>query len=39
MKKPEKLATQGTQDEETIKQKHNIIPVGYHYVQTNTNNV
>ena len=31
---PEKLATQGTQDEE-----HNTICVGHHYTQTNTNNV
>ena len=34
MDNPEKLATQGTQDEE----KRNTICVGYHYVQTNTNN-
>jgi hypothetical protein len=31
----EKLATHGTQYEE----KHNIICVGHHYAQTNTNNV
>ena len=30
----EKLASQGTQDE----QKHNTICVEYHYTQTNTNN-
>ena len=32
---PEKMATQGTQDEE----KHNTICVGHHYTQANTNNV
>jgi hypothetical protein len=32
---PEKLATQGTQDEE---QKHNAVSVGHHYTQANTNN-
>ena len=35
MDTPEKLATWATQD----KQKHNIIGVGLHYAQTNTNNV
>ena len=35
MDSPEKLKTQGTQDEE----KHNTIRVGHHYTQTNTNNV
>ena len=37
MDNPEKLATLGTQDEET-KQKHNTICVGHHYTQTNRNN-
>jgi hypothetical protein len=32
MDNPEKLATQGTQDEE----KHNTICVGHHYTRTNT---
>ena len=35
MDNPEKLATQGTQDEE----KHNTKRVGHHHTQTNTNNV
>ena len=35
MDNPENLAGQGTQDEE----KHNIICVGHHYTQTNTNHV
>ena len=35
MDNPEKLATQGTQDNE----KHNAICAGHHYTQTNTNNV
>ena len=35
MDNPEKLATQGTQDEE----EHSTICVGHHYTQTNTNNV
>jgi hypothetical protein len=35
MNNPEKLATQGTQDED----KQNTICVGRHYAQTNTNNV
>jgi len=35
MDKPEKLVTQGTQYED----KRNTICVGYHYAQTNTNNV
>jgi len=35
MDNPEKLATQGTQ----WKEKHTTICVGYHYMQTNTNNV
>ena len=34
MYNPEKLATQGTQNEE----KHNTIRVRHHYAQTNTNN-
>ena len=34
---PEKLATQGTQDEDI--QNKNIICVGHPYAQTNTNNV
>ena len=37
MDNPEKLATQGTQDEE--KQKHSTICVGHQYTQTNTNKV
>ena len=36
MNNPEKLETQGTQEEE---KKHNIICVGHHYVQTHTINV
>ena len=36
---PEKLTTQGTQDESKTKQKLNTICVGNHYTQTNTNNV
>ena len=36
---PEKLATQGTQDEEKQNKKHNKIYVGHHYIQANTNNV
>ena len=39
MDNPEKLETQGTQDEEKQKQKHNTICVGHNYTQTNTNNV
>ena len=39
MDKAEKLATQGTQDEEKQNKKHNILCVGHHYTQTNTNNV
>jgi len=35
MNNPEKLSTQGTQDEE----KHNAICVGHHYTQIYTNNV
>jgi len=35
MDNPEKLATHGTQDED----EHNTKCVGYHYTQTNTNNV
>ena len=35
MDNPEKLAAQGTQDQE----KHNTICDGKHYAQTNTNNV
>jgi len=34
----EKLATYGSQDEEK-QQKYNIICVGHHYTQTNTNNI
>ena len=35
MENPEKLATQGTQDQD----KHNTIQcVGHHYMQANTNN-
>ena len=39
MDNPEKLATWGTQDEEKQNKKHNIICVGHHSTQTNTNNV
>ena len=35
---PEKLATQGTQEEEK-QSKHNTICVGHHYTQTNTYDV
>ena len=38
MENPEKLATQGTQDEDK-QQKHNTRRVGHHYAQTNTYNV
>jgi len=31
MDNPEKLATQGTQDEEKTKQKHNTICLGHYY--------
>ena len=37
MDNPEKLARQGTQDEE--KQNNNTMCVGQYYQQTNTNNV
>ena len=37
MNNPEKLARQGTQDEE--KQNNNTMCVGQYYPQTNTNNV
>jgi len=37
MDNPEKLAKKRTQDEK--KKKKNIICVGHHYIQTNTNNV
>ena len=37
MDNPEKLARQGTQDEE--KQNYNTMCVGQYYQQTNTNNV
>jgi hypothetical protein len=38
---PEKLETYGTQDTRgrQTKQKHNILCVGNHNIQTNTNNV
>ena len=39
MDNQEKLATQITQDEKTIKQKHYTIRVGHHYTQASTNNV
>ena len=51
MENPEKLATQGTQNEEKqnnntgytkrrkTKQQHNTVCVGHHYTQTNTNNI
>jgi len=35
MNNPEKLSTQGTQDEE----KHNTICVGHHYTETSTNTI
>jgi hypothetical protein len=38
MDNPEKLATGYTRRKQT-KQQHNTICVGYHYTQTNTNNV
>jgi hypothetical protein len=38
MENPEKLATEGTQDEEK-QSKRNTICVGHHHTQTNTNNV
>ena len=38
MGNPEKLATEGTQDEEK-QSKSNTICVGHHHTQTNTNNV
>jgi hypothetical protein len=38
MENPEKLATEGTQDEEK-QSKSNTICVGHHHTQTNTNNV
>ena len=34
-----KLATQSTQDQDKQNKKYNIICVGHHYTQTNTNNV
>ena len=37
MDNAEKMATQGTQDENNTKQKHNPICVGHHYAQANTN--
>ena len=37
MDNPEKLATQGTQNEERKKQKHNTICVGHHFTKANTN--
>jgi hypothetical protein len=39
MDNPDKLATQGTQDEETQNKKQNRICIGHHYVQINTNNM
>ena len=39
MDNPEKLATQGKQDEERQKPQHNTICVGHHYTQPHTNNV
>ena len=39
MDNPEKLATLGTQDEDKQNKKYNTICVGYHYTQTNKNNV
>ena len=35
MDNPEKLATQGTQDEDKKNKKHNTICVGHHFTQTN----
>jgi hypothetical protein len=39
MDNPEKMATQGTQDEDKQNKKHNTICVGHHYTQIHTNNV
>ena len=39
MNNPEKLATKGTQRRRKIKQTHNIVCVGHHYAQANTNYV
>ena len=39
MENPEKRAMQDTQEDEKQNKKHNTIYVGYHYTQTNTNNV
>ena len=39
MENREKLATLGKQDEDKHNKKHNIICVGHHFTQTNTNNV
>ena len=39
MDNPEKLAAQGTLDEDKQNKKHNTICVGHHNTQTNTNNV
>ena len=39
MDNPEKLPTQGTQDEEKQNKKHNTICVGDHSMQQNTNKV
>jgi len=39
MDKPEKMATQGTKDEDKQNKKHNTICVGHHYTQIHTNDV
>ena len=39
MDNPEILATYGTQNKDEEKQNKNTICVGYHYMQTNTNNI
>ena len=39
MDNPEKLATIGYTRQEKTKQKHSIICVGHHYMQTNINNI
>ena len=40
MDNPEKLARQGTQDEETQhKTQHNTVRAGHHYAKANTNKI
>ena len=38
MYNPKKLVTQVNQDGKKQNKKHNVICVGYHYAQVNTNN-